>query len=71
MRYTEYHAGKAVIKHKALLPGAMEKLARLEDLEENGRLGMPQICMGSSKIGRFMNTIPMKKNRVRSREIGY
>lgn len=38
MRYTEYHAGKAVIKHKALLPQAMEKLARLEDLEENGRL---------------------------------
>lgn len=61
MRYTEYHAGKAVIKHKALLPGAMEKLARLEDLEENGRLGMPQICMDSSKIGRFMNTIPMQK----------
>lgn len=54
MRYTEYHAGKAVIKHKALLPGAMEKLARLEDLEENGRLGMPQICMDPSKSGRFM-----------------
>ncbi len=35
MRYTEYHAGKAVIKHKALLPGAMEKLARLEDLNKN------------------------------------
>lgn len=34
MRYTEYHAGKAVIKHKALLPGAMEKLVRLEDLEK-------------------------------------
>ena len=27
--------GKAVIKHKALLPGAMEKLARLEDLNKN------------------------------------
>lgn len=69
MRYTEYHAGKAVIKHKALLPGAMEKLARLENLEENGRLGMPQICMDPSKSGRFMNTIPMQKNTVRSREI--
>ena len=34
MRYTEYHADKAVIKDKALLPDAMEKLARVEDIEE-------------------------------------
>ena len=34
MRYTEYHADKAVIKDKALLPDAMEKLAKVEDLEE-------------------------------------
>ena len=34
MRYTEYHAGKAVIKDKSLLAEAMEKLARLEDEEE-------------------------------------
>lgn len=33
MRYTEYHAGKAVIKDKSLLAGAMEKLAKLEDEE--------------------------------------
>ena len=33
MRYTEYHAGKAVIKDKSLLAEAMEKLARLEDSE--------------------------------------
>ena len=32
MRYTEYNAGKAVIK----LSEAMEKLAKLEDMEESG-----------------------------------
>ena len=31
MRYTEYHAGKAVIKDSKLLPGAMEKLAAYEN----------------------------------------
>ena len=39
MRYTEYHAGVAVIKDKALLPQAMEKLAKFEDMTE-----IPQIC---------------------------
>lgn len=39
MRYTEYHAGKAVIKDKNLLSEAMEKLARYEDAEEKDRLG--------------------------------
>lgn len=39
MRYTEYHAGKAVIKDKTLLPGAMAKLAKIEDMT-----GIPQIC---------------------------
>jgi hypothetical protein len=39
MRYTEYHADKAVIKDKALLPEAMEKLAKVEDLEETGCKG--------------------------------
>ena len=38
MRYTEYHAGKAVIKDKNKLSEAMEKLARLEDAEEKDRL---------------------------------
>lgn len=33
MRYTEYHAGKAVIKDKNLLSEAMEKLAKYEDAE--------------------------------------
>lgn len=37
-RLTEYHAGKVVIKDKNLLPQAMEKLAKFEDLEEQGRL---------------------------------
>lgn len=39
MRYTEYHAGVAVIKDKALLPQAMEKLAKIEDMDD-----IPQIC---------------------------
>lgn len=39
MRYTEYHAGKAVVKDRSLLAEAMEKLARLEDAEEKDRLG--------------------------------
>ena len=34
MRYTEYHADKAVIKDKTKLSEAMEKLAKVEDLEE-------------------------------------
>lgn len=34
MRYTEYHAGKAVIKDKSLLPQAMEKLAKIENMED-------------------------------------
>lgn len=38
MRYTEYHSGVAVIKDKNLLKEAMEKLARYEDAEEQGRL---------------------------------
>lgn len=38
MRYTEYHAGKAVIKDKNKLSEAMEKLARYEDVEEKDRL---------------------------------
>lgn len=37
MRYTEYHAGKAVIKDKSLLPQAMEKLAKIENIEEKNQ----------------------------------
>ena len=33
-RLTEYHGEKAVIKDKALLPQAMQKLAGYEELEE-------------------------------------
>lgn len=40
MRYTEYHTGVAVIKDKALLKEAMQKLAVLEDAEEQGRLNV-------------------------------
>lgn len=39
MRYTEYHAGKAVIRDKALISGAMEKLAKIEDMDR-----IPEIC---------------------------
>lgn len=38
MRYTEYHNGVAVIKDKTQIKDAMAKLARLEDLEQSGRL---------------------------------
>ena len=44
MRYTEYHAGKAVIKGKSLLAEAMEKLAKYEDAEEKDRLGQWILC---------------------------
>ena len=44
MRYTEYHAGKAVIKDRSLLAEAMEKLARYEDAEEKDRLGHWILC---------------------------
>ena len=37
MRYTEYYAGKAVIKDRKLLPGAMEKLAKIENMEDRHR----------------------------------
>lgn len=39
MRYTEYHAGKAVIKDRTMLPQAMEKLAKFEDMDR-----IPEIC---------------------------
>lgn len=44
MRYTEYHAGKAVIKDKNKLSEAMEKLASYEDAEEKDRLGQWISC---------------------------
>lgn len=44
MRYTEYHAGKAVIKDRSLLAEAMEKLAKYEDAEEKDRLGHWILC---------------------------
>lgn len=37
MRYTERHYGKAVIKDKRLLPDALEKLAKIEEAEEQGK----------------------------------
>ena len=37
-RYTEYHNGIAVIRDKSKLKEAMQKLARYEELEEQGLL---------------------------------
>lgn len=39
MRYTEYHAGVAVIKDRKLLSQAMAKLAKIEDMDR-----IPEIC---------------------------
>lgn len=36
MRYTVRHCGKAVIKNKASISEALEKLAKIEDAEEEG-----------------------------------
>lgn len=45
-RLTEYHAGKAVIKDKSTLSKAMEKLAKVEDVEETGCKGcMYEECL--------------------------
>lgn len=37
MRYTERHCGKVVIKDKRLLSEALEKLAKIEEAEEQGK----------------------------------
>lgn len=39
MRYTERHGGVAVIKDKSKHKEAMEKLAKVEDVEETGCKG--------------------------------
>lgn len=44
MRYTEYHAGKAVIKDRKLLPGAMEKLAKIENMDRIPRVCCEEYC---------------------------
>ena len=49
MRYTKYHAGVAVIKDKALLKEAMQKLAKLEDLEEQRRLLIVEYNLSENK----------------------
>lgn len=55
MRYTERHAGKAVIRDKSLLPEAMEKLARVEELEDIPGLICDRYCV-------YPNTIVSQKN---------
>ena len=50
MRYTEYHAGKAVINDKNKLSEAMEKLARYEDAEEKDRLRLVQWIPCSERL---------------------
>lgn len=44
VRYTEYHGGKAVIKDKSLLPQAMEKLAKIEDMSQIPEIVCDQYC---------------------------
>ena len=44
MRYTEYHAEKAVIKDKSKLPEAMEKLAKIEDMDQIPRICCDEYC---------------------------
>lgn len=57
MRYTEYHAGKAVIKKKDLLPEAIEKLAKVEDKEDAIR-----------KVPEQGMALPVLKNNEKRRE---
>lgn len=49
MRYTEYNAGKAVIKDKNKLSEAMEKLAKFED-EEERKTTVPTQCIATVKV---------------------
>lgn len=49
MRYTEYNAGKAVIKDKSKLAEAMEKLAKFED-EEEWKTTVPTQCIATVKV---------------------
>ncbi|GFI37087.1 hypothetical protein IMSAGC015_01271 [Lachnospiraceae bacterium] len=44
MKYTERHGGKAVIREKSLLPDALEKLAKIEELECIPAIVCDQYC---------------------------
>ena len=55
MRYTEYHAGKAVIKDKNKLSEAMEKLARYEENYEGGTFYPGDDEKSYSSYGIFVN----------------
>lgn len=61
MRYTEYHAGVAVIKDKALLKEAMQKLAELEDLEEQRRLLVIEYNLSKNKVSQKSHRDSHKK----------
>ena len=45
-RFTTYHGGKAVIKDRAMISKAMEKLAKYEDAEAAGRLAELPCALG-------------------------
>lgn len=66
MRYTEYHAGVAVIKDKNILKEAMRKLAELEDAEEQGRLNLRPEGFPLSPILEEKYTKGGKKNEQRN-----
>lgn len=51
MRYTEYHAGVAVIRDKAKHKEAVAKLAKFEDREMTG-------CIGCEYEGNIPNFYP-------------
>lgn len=43
-RYTQYHADKSVIKDMALLPEAVKKLAKLEDMADISEKMCDEYC---------------------------
>lgn len=61
MRYTEYHAGVAIIKDKNLLKEAMQKLAQLEDIEEQRRLLVIEYNLGKNKVSQKSHRDSHKK----------
>lgn len=67
MRYTEYHAGVPVIRDKELLPGAMKKLAKLEDLENIPEIicdeycKYPFVCSGQETLDHICGECRLKE----------
>ena len=66
-RYTEYHAGKAVIRDRGLWPEAMEKLAKLEDMADIREKMCDEYCrypieeMSQDKLNRICEECELAK----------